>query len=272
MNVLFVGAHPDDIEVWAGGTVLRYVQQGANVFFCIATNGNIGSPTSSKEEIREIRYAEARKSAGLIGAKLIWLDFDDEFLIDSRETRLRFIEAFRQARPDVVICHWPENYSNPDHSATGKIVDECIHMANIPLIETESPICDKIPYVYFWDTHMGVDEFAPELYVDITDVFEKKVELVNCHKSQNDWLEDICGCTLEDFLEIPAKYRGLQSGCRMAEAFRPSYRWGRMFTEHYLPNAKGAVTSQMSLKHQQIKSIAQKKFAPTIKDSANIKI
>jgi hypothetical protein len=46
------------------------------------------------------------------------------------------------------------------------------------------------------------------------------------------------GYELEAFLEIPAKFRGLQAGCKMAEAFRPSYRWGRTFREHYLPQAR----------------------------------
>ena len=270
MNVLFVGAHPDDIEAFAGGTAVRYAEQGDNVSFCIATNGNIGSPTLSKKEIREVRYGEAKKSAELIGAKLIWLDFDDEFLIDSRETRMRYIEAFRQARPDVVICTWREDY-NPDHSISGIIVDECIHMANIPLIETESPICNKIPHVYFMDACMGVN-FVPELYVDITDVFDKKVELLNCHESQNVWIEKMFNCTLRDFLEIPAKYRGLQSGCKMAEAFRPSYRWGRMFTEHYLPTTKAKSKPEVPSKHRQIKTLIQKKTASVARNRDGLQV
>ena len=89
-----------------------------------------------------------------MGAELIWLDFDDEFLIDSVEARHKFIEAFRVARPDVVFCHWVEDY-NPDHSISGQIVDECIHMATVPNIETESAPCERIPHVYFMDTIAG---------------------------------------------------------------------------------------------------------------------
>jgi len=234
MNVLFVGAHPDDIEAFAGGTAARYARQGAKVFFAVATNGDVGSSVLSPKRIAAVRHKEAKQGAGIIGAELIWLDFDDEFLIDSKETRLRFIEAFRIAKPDVVICHWREDY-NPDHSISGMIVDECIHMLTVPNIKTKSKHGDKIPHVYFMDTPAGVN-FVPELYVDITTVFETKVKMLRQHESQNSWMKDMFGYDLESFLKIPAQFRGLQAGCPMAEAFRPSYRWGRTFRQHYLPD------------------------------------
>ena len=233
MNILFVGAHPDDIETFSGGTAALYAEQGHKVWFCVATNGNVGSSTLPKEEIAAVRHQEAKAAAGVIGAELIWLGFDDEFLIDSVETRHAFIEAFRLSRPDVIFCHWREDY-NPDHSISGMIVDECAHMGAIPNIKTESRPTDKIPHVYFVDTIAGVN-FSPEIYVDITKTFAKKVEMVAAHASQGQWMEDMFGYDMKTFLEIPARFRGLQASCPMAEAFRPSYRWGRTFRQHYLP-------------------------------------
>jgi len=237
MNILFVGAHPDDIEIYCGGTAARYAAEGHKLFFCVATNGNVGSSTHTKEEIAAIRHREARSAAAVVGAELIWLDFDDEFLLDTRETRLKFIEAFRIARPDVVFCHWIDDY-NPDHSISGRIVDDCIHMAKIPLIKTDSPAMDKkIPPVYFMDTAAGIN-FVPEVFVDITSTFDKKVEMVRQHASQGKWMTDVFGYKLEAFLEVPSRFRGLQASCPMAEAFRPSYRWGRMLTRHHLPGCQ----------------------------------
>ncbi len=233
MNILFVGAHPDDIEVSAGGTAAAYAQGGDKVFFCVATNGNVGSSSLPKEEIAALRHQEAINSAKIIGAELIWLGFDDEFLLDGVETRHALIEAFRIARPDVIFCHWREDY-NPDHSISGMLVDECAHMGPIPNIKTASRPTDKIPHVYFMDTPAGVN-FAPEIYVDISSTFATKVKMLACHVSQGQWMKDIFGYDLEAFLEIPAKFRGLQASCPMAEAFRPSYRWGRTFRQHYLP-------------------------------------
>ena len=105
MNILFVGAHPDDIETYSGGTAALYAEQGHKVFFCVATNGNVGSSTIPPR--RDCRHSPSRGRAGAaaIGAELIWLGFDDEFLIDSVQTRHAFIEAFRIARPDVIFCH-----------------------------------------------------------------------------------------------------------------------------------------------------------------------
>jgi len=238
MNVMFVGAHPDDIETFCGGTALRYAERGDSLFFCVATNGNVGSSTIPPDEIAEIRKNEAMNAAKKAGAELIWLNFDDEFLFDNRETRLAFIDAFRIAAPEVVFCHWRDDY-NPDHSTSGTIVDECIHMASVPNIVTEHEPVTGIPHVYFMDTIAGVN-FEPEMYVDISETFSRKIELVACHKSQNVWMKDLFGYEMDAFLEIPAKFRGLQAGVRMAEAFRPSFRWGRTFTEHYLPD--GLVT------------------------------
>ena len=234
MNVLFVGAHPDDIETFAGGTAARYAKEGHKVFFCVSTNGNVGSATMSAAEIAAVRHEEARRGAAVIGAEMIWLNFDDEFLFDNRETRMAFIDAFRVADPDVVFCHWIEDY-NPDHSNSGRIVDDCIHMAKVPLIKTQhGPAAKPIPPVYFIDTPAGVN-FVPEVYVDITSTFKTKVEMVRQHKSQNSWMKTMFGYDMEQFLEIPARFRGLQASCPMAEAFRPSYRWGRTFRKHYLP-------------------------------------
>ena len=151
MNVLFVGAHPDDIETYCGGTAARYAQQGDKIFFCVATSGNIGSSTLSKDEIAAVRRQEAANGAKVVGAELIWLNFDDEFLLDSVESRHAFIEAFRIAQPDVVFCHWREDY-NPDHSISGMLVDECVMMASIPNIKTASKPTCKTPHVYFMDT------------------------------------------------------------------------------------------------------------------------
>ncbi|MBO7680684.1 MAG: PIG-L family deacetylase, partial [Thermoguttaceae bacterium] len=187
-------------------------------------------------QIKAIRRQEAQNGADTIGAELIMLDFDDEFLFDTRETRLAFIEAFRRADPDVVICHWTYDY-NPDHSTSSRIVDDCVHMATIPLIKTETKPTgkNKIPHVYYMDTPAGVG-FEPQIYVDITETFDTKVKMVGCHESQNQWMLDVYGTDMSGFLQVPAAYRGFQCGCKYAEAFRPSIRYGRTFNDHYMPN------------------------------------
>ena len=103
MRVLAIGAHPDDLEFQVGSMLVKYSQRGDEVFMAVATNGNIGSFRMSKEEIAAVRKKEAQKSADLIGVHLIWMNFEDEFLLDNEQSRLRFIDAVRVAKPDVVL-------------------------------------------------------------------------------------------------------------------------------------------------------------------------
>ena len=73
MNVLAIGAHPDDVEILCAGTLAKYAAAGHKVFIGIATNGDVGSQVMSRDEIREIRHAEAKNAADVIGAELLWL-------------------------------------------------------------------------------------------------------------------------------------------------------------------------------------------------------
>src|SRR5262245_1703278 len=105
MKVLAVGAHPDDIEFLCAGTLAKYKRLGHEVAMAIATNGEVGSSTLPKAEIAAIRKKEAAASAAVIGAEFHWLGYPDEFLFNSEESRLRFIDLVRAVRPDIIICH-----------------------------------------------------------------------------------------------------------------------------------------------------------------------
>ena len=122
MNILAIGAHPDDVEFLCAGTLALYAAQGHNVFIAVATNGNVGSPTLGNKEIRSIRKKESEEACKLINAKLIWMDFDDEWLFDNKETRLVFIDAIREANPEVMFIHNKSDY-HPDHRNAGQIAE-----------------------------------------------------------------------------------------------------------------------------------------------------
>ena len=208
MRILAVGAHPDDIEFMCAGTLAKYAERGDKVVMAIVTNGEVGSSTLSKEEISKIRREEAQASASVIGAELIWMDFPDEFLFDDKATRMAFIEMIRKARPDLVITHPLDDLYHTDHNTTGKIVNDVALMGTIPNIKTESPPCTSIPYLYYADAQ-GAVNFLPDEYVDISDVFEIKKQMLSMHKSQESWLMDQYGMTPLEFMEIIARFRGL---------------------------------------------------------------
>jgi LmbE family N-acetylglucosaminyl deacetylase len=221
MNILAVGAHPDDLELQCAGTLAKYAARGDQVFMAISTNGEVGSSTLTKEEIASVRHEEARRAAAVIGAELIWLGYPDEFLYDNDQTRLRYIDLVRQTRSDLVITHDPLYDYHPDHTATGQILWNIRVMTTVPNIKTEHPPCLKVPDLYFMDTIAGIN-FRPEEYVDISEVIEVKREMLAAHESQGSWLRDQYEMNYVDFMNVCAAFRGLQAGVRYAECFRRS--------------------------------------------------
>jgi LmbE family N-acetylglucosaminyl deacetylase len=233
MRVLAVGAHPDDLEILCAGTLAKYARRGDHVTMAVATNGEVGSATLGKAEIAEIRRQEAQASATVIGADFIWIGYPDEFLFSTPETRLNFLNVVRRARPDIVLTHAPTDY-HPDHRNTGEILWDIRVMTTVPNIETEQPPCEKIPEIYYFDTLAGID-FVPEHYVDVSESFHLKKEMLACHKSQADWLQNQYQVSYLEFIEYTGRYRGLQCGVRYAECFRASPTWPKWSKPPLLP-------------------------------------
>jgi LmbE family N-acetylglucosaminyl deacetylase len=217
MNVLAIGAHPDDCEILCGGALAKYAAAGHHVTIGIATAGDVGSPTVSREEISAIRHREAENAAGVIGAELIWLGLRDEFLFDTEEVRLLFIEMMRRADADVVFIHAEDDY-HADHRTAGAIARNCRHQVDVRLIETDAPP-RPIPHMFIMD-NVGSSGSHPEAYVDITAVMDTKLEMVQSHQSQADWLAAIFNMDYTEQVVTTARYRGLQRGVRYAEGFR----------------------------------------------------
>ncbi len=232
-RVLAVGAHPDDLEILCAGTLAKYARQGAHVSMAVATNGEVGSATLPNERIAVIREAEARAAAAVIGADFYWMGFTDEFLFSTEQSRLRFLDLVRQARPDVIFAHAPTDY-HPDHRASGEMLWDIRVMTTVPNIKTEHPPCETIPEIYYMDTLAGID-FVPEHYVDVSETFELKKRMLACHESQARWLEDQYGVSYIEFIEYVGRFRGLQAGVRYAESFRNSPTWPKRPHASLLP-------------------------------------
>ncbi len=226
MNILAVGAHPDDVELNCAGTLAIFAKLGHKVFIATATSGNIGSATHSMEEIAAIRKAEAAKSASLIGAEYLCLDYDDEMFFESREVRLKFIELVRYCRAEVILTHSPQDY-NPDHELTSKVIRDLAVMPPIAHLKTQSPPFDCVPKIFYFESAAGLG-FVPQEYVDITDVIETKKAMLNCHESQVAWMhnnykDDEDAGLLTERMILTARYRGMQCGVKYAEGFvRPN--------------------------------------------------
>ena len=238
MNILAIGAHPDDVETCCGGTLAKYAKLGHKVFTATTTNGNIGSATLPMAEIAKIRKEEARRAAAHIGAEYICLDYDDEMFYEDKQARLNFINLVRYCKADVILTHSPHDY-NPDHELTSKIINDIAIMIPIAKIQTKSKPYDKIPVIAYFEPVHGLG-FVPTEYVDISDVIDIKRAMCYEHKSQIQWMQDNYKDAVgdKDFLEgtmVQARYRGIQCGVQYAEGFRMANDAFRVVPRRVLP-------------------------------------
>jgi len=233
MRVMALGAHPDDVEICCGGTLARYSQEGSEVMMVSLTNGDKGHDTLPPEEIAAIRKKEFESSAAVIGAQAYCLGVLDEFLLDDVETRLALVDVIRSFRPDLLITHDPSG-CHVDHRIASKLVFEAASLSYVTPVKTEHPAHPPIMPIYFMDTIGGVG-FAPEEFVDISDTFAIKKEMLLHHESQIKAMGKRLSASLVDIIEITGRFRGLQAGVEYAEAFRPLRAALRVRTERLLP-------------------------------------
>ena len=234
MNILAIGAHPDDIEFLCAGTLLKYRQQGHNIYIALTTSGNTGSnEIASKDEIASIREAEQLEAAKYYDAQVRFLRFDDEGLQDTPETRRAVLTAIRWANPDVILTNPPWDPST-DHGMTGRLVTQVLlsvggnqHPADLPPIE-------KTPQVFFWDVPGGIG-FQPEVYVDISDFMENKLKAIACHRSQYGWMKEFMDDDFRDYAQALARYRGFQCAKDYAEGFVAHKMYAFMADPRMLP-------------------------------------
>ena len=241
MNVLAIGAHPDDVEFYCAGTLLKYAKEGHRVFVALTTSGNIGSNViQGREEIartREAEQLEAAKAYGIAGggsgAQVRFLRFDDEGLQDTPELRRALIDAIRWAAPDVIFTHFPGDMST-DHNVTGTVVARVLLSLPGKNVPSGEPPLAKAPSLFHWDTAAGL-HFEPEAYVDVSDTMEEKLRALALHKSQVVWMTTFENVTLTDHPRIMGAFRGLAIGRPYAEGFRAHRVHGFMHDFSLLP-------------------------------------
>lgn len=226
MNIVAIGAHPDDLEILCGGTLAKYSKKGHKIFMVHLCNGNKGGKNISPEELAKIREEEAKKAGKLINAEVLGPIAPDLELYNTKEMREEVIDIIRYTRPDIIITHSPEDYM-PDHIITGQLVFDAAFTATLPNYKTKYPPYESIVPIFYMDTLVGL-KFHPTHYVDITEFFEIKKEMLLCHESQYKWIENHHLSDPINIIETMARFRGLQCGVLYAEGFKIENVWGRV--------------------------------------------
>ena len=233
LRILAIGAHPDDLEILCGGTLARFAQLGYTVFMAHMMNGDKGHVSMDPAELARVRRQEAEAAASIIGAQSIGLGYPDGTLFSDLAARERVIDLIRQVRADVVLTHAPQDYMS-DHTTTSEIVRDGSFYVTAPLFRTQHPAIAEAPPLYFMDTLAGV-RFTPSEYVDISTTFDRKCEMLRCHRSQLQWLQENAGADILEQVRITGQFRGLQCGAEYAEAFARYEAWGRQPPARVLP-------------------------------------
>lgn len=235
MNVLFVAAHPDDIEILCAGTLIRYAREGHKVTMAVFTSGNMGDATIAPAELASIRERETRAAAALSGAALIWPGVDDEHVFPDAVQRRIMIDVLRQADPDVIFTHSPNDY-HPDHRYVSQLVFDSYFQKGLPFIPGQlNPPCRFGQAQLYYLDNLGGIGFQPTEYVDISEVFELKKAMLACHESQVKAMKELANTDINDLIEVQGRFRGFGAGCRYAEGFTRLDAYQRGLTKRVLP-------------------------------------
>lgn len=194
VRVIMIGAHPDDCDGGGGGTAILFAQMGYAVKFVSVTNGDAGHQTQGGGSLAKRRMAEAQEAGKRFGVTYDVLDNHDGELIPSLNVRLQIIRKIREWNADVVIAPRTNDY-HPDHRYTGVLVQDAAYMVGVPNVAADTPPLKKNPvFLYFQDYFQRPNPFRPDVAVDITSVYEKKVYALAAHESQYfEWLPWIGG-------------------------------------------------------------------------------
>lgn len=218
LDLLAFSSHPDDVELAAGGSMIRHAQLGWKTGIVDFTRGEMG--TRGTAELRDEESKVASSVLGLTARENLKLE--DCFFHDTKETLLKVISAIRRYRPRVVLICTPSD-RHPDHGRAAKIqADACFYSGLIKIDTGEQPWRPEAVYHYIQDRWQ-----TPGFVVDVGSVWEKKMEAVMAYKSQfydAGSSEPVTPISTQGFLEF-LKGRAMQfgrlAGVELGEGFIP---------------------------------------------------
>lgn len=180
VDILAIGAHPDDVELSCAGTLIKHIKQGAKVAIVDLTEGELGSRGTI-----ETRYKEAADASKIMGVSFREnLNLGDGFFQNSKENQLKIIEQIRRFQPEIVMVNAIAD-RHPDHGKGSTIAKESCFLSGLRKIETrwkgevQLHWRPKSVYAYIQDYYI-----QPDVIVDISEEMEVKLEAIHAYKTQ----------------------------------------------------------------------------------------
>ncbi|MFL1011561.1 bacillithiol biosynthesis deacetylase BshB1 [Flavisericum labens] len=180
LDILAIGAHPDDVELGCGGTIAKEVASGKNVGILDLTRGELGTRGSA-----EIRDEEATNSAEILGVSVREnLRFADGFFVNDKTHQLEIIRIIRKYQPEIVLCNAVDD-RHIDHGKASKLASDACFLSGLIKIETTLNGKSQEPWrpkqVYHFIQWKNLE---PDIAVDISGYIDKKMESVLAYKTQ----------------------------------------------------------------------------------------
>jgi len=180
LNLLAFGAHPDDVEMSAGGTIIKHIAKGWSAGIIDLTQGELGTRGNA-----QLRNEEANAASKILGVQhRSNLRMRDGFIFNNEENQIRIIEQIRKFKPDVLLANAPDD-RHIDHGRAAELVKHAAFLSGLRKIET---VCEgeiqeawrpKAVHHYIQDK-----DLEPTFLIDISNEFEQRMNAVMAYKSQ----------------------------------------------------------------------------------------
>lgn len=222
LDVLAIGAHPDDVELGCSGALINEVKRGKKVGIIDLTQGELGTRGTI-----ETRYQEAADAARIIGVQVREnLKFRDGFFVNDETHQLKLISAIRKYRPEIVLGNILDD-RHPDHGKAGNLIYDSCFLSGLRQVKTtdengreQEKWRPKYLFHYIQDRF-----YEPDLIVDISDVWEERMASIKAYKTQ---FHDPNSTEPQTYLSNPefldaitgrARLLGKRIGVQFAEGF-----------------------------------------------------
>lgn len=221
VDILAIGAHPDDVELSCAGTVIKHIKLGYRVAILDLTRGELG--TRGSAALRDREAADAARIMGVCHREN--LGFRDGFFVNDEQHLLALARVIRKYMPSVIFCNAVSD-RHPDHGKGAKLVSDACFIAGLAKVKTEldgveqNPHRPKAVYHYIQDRYM-----KPDVLIDVSDVMETRMEAIKAYSSQfynPESKEPQTAISSKEFMQMlesrPAEW-GRSIGVKYAEGF-----------------------------------------------------